>query len=82
MYSSVIGKIEKARIYAEERGRINFDSFVTHFRGEHDSHQVEYNAGAWSCSCQFFPSHGFCSHSMALQRILEDMLSTPEVPQA
>ncbi|MBI2855348.1 MAG: SWIM zinc finger family protein [Chloroflexi bacterium] len=82
MYSSVIGKIEKARRYAEEKGRVNFDSFIARFRGEHDSYQVEYKEGTWGCSCQFFAGHGFCSHSMALQRMLEDMLSPAEVPQA
>ena len=33
MYSSVIGKIEKAKRYAEEKGRVTFSSFVVTFRG-------------------------------------------------
>ena len=43
MYSSVIGKIEKAKRYAEEKGRVTFSSFVVTFRGENDDHKVEYN---------------------------------------
>ena len=81
MYSSVIGKIEKAKRYAEEKGRVTFSSFVVNFRGENDDHKVEYSEGNLTCTCSFFPGHGFCSHSMALQRMLEEMLPPVEVPQ-
>ena len=78
MYSSVIGKIEKAKRYAEEKGRVTFSSFVVNFHGENDDHKVEYSDGNLTCTCSFFPGHGFCSHSMALQRMLEEMLSPAE----
>ena len=65
MYSSVIGKIEKAKRYAEEKGRVTFSSFVVTFRGENDDHKVEYNDGNLTCTCAFFAGRGFCSHSMA-----------------
>lgn len=81
MYSSVIGKIEKAKRYAEEKSRVTFDSFVADFKGENDDHRLEYSGGNLACSCLFFISHDFCSHSMAVQRILEDMLPVPAVPQ-
>ena len=81
MYSSVIGKIEKAKRYAEEKGRVTFSSFVVTFRGENDDHKVEYNDGNLTCTCAFFAGRGFCSHSMALQRMLEEMLSPVEAPQ-
>ncbi len=81
MYSSVIGKIEKAKRYAEEKGRVTFDSFVAEFKGENDDHRLEYHDGNLACSCLFFAGHSFCSHSMALQRILEDMLPVPTVSQ-
>ncbi len=80
MYSSVIGKIEKAKRYAEEKGRVTFSSFVVTFRGENDDHKVEYNDGNLTCTCAFFAGRGFCSHSMALQRMLEEMLSPVEAP--
>ena len=82
MYSSVIGKIEKAKRYAEEKGRVTFDSFVAEFQGENDNHRLEYRKGNLTCSCLFFAGHSFCSHSMALQRMLEDMLPASVVPQA
>lgn len=81
MYSSVIGKIEKAKRYAEEKGRVTFSSFVVNFRGENDDHRVEYSEGTLSCTCAFFAGHGFCTHTMAIERMLEDMLSPVEVPQ-
>ena len=80
MYSSVIGKIEKAKRYAEEKGRVTFSSFVVNFRGENGDHKVEYSDGDLSCTCAFFAGRGFCSHSMALQRMLEEMLSPVEAP--
>ena len=82
MYSSVIGKIEKAKRYAEEKGRVTFDSFVADFKGENDDHRLEYSDGILKCSCDFYAGRGFCSHSMALQNILEGMLAAPAVPQA
>jgi hypothetical protein len=73
----MIGKIEKAKRYAEERDRIQFDQFVATFDGENNAHTVRYDQGSWSCDCDFFTTRGVCSHSMALERILEGMLSVP-----
>jgi len=80
MHSSLIGKIEKARRYAEEKDRIAFTTFTVRFRGEHDEHNVSYQKGRWQCSCHFFSGHGVCSHTMALERVLSGML--PGEPQA
>ena len=74
MHSSIISKIEKARAYAEERERVNITGFSAIFRGNHNEYQVSYNGRDWSCSCPFFASHSLCSHTMALQRMLEGML--------
>lgn len=75
----MIGKIEKAKRYAEERERIHFISFNVSFDGDNNPHTVNYNAGRWECDCSFFKSRGVCSHTMALERILAGMLpeSTP-----
>lgn len=79
MHSSLISKIEKARLYAQERERVTFQRFTATFRGEHDTYTVTYDAGRWACTCPFFSSHRTCSHSMALEHILGEMLpaSTP-----
>ena len=74
MHSSLIGKIEKARRYAQERDRICFASFKTTFRGSNDQHVVEYADGRWHCTCNFFSGWGLCAHTMALERIMGEML--------
>ncbi|MBI4233520.1 MAG: SWIM zinc finger family protein [Chloroflexi bacterium] len=74
MHSSLISKIEKARRYAQERDRIAIQEFTASFRGDHSSYAVTYRQGTWGCSCPFFSGHGLCSHTMALEHILEGMV--------
>jgi len=74
MQSSLIGKIEKANRYAQETERITFNEFSANFRGEHDNYATEYKAGKWHCSCHFFSTWGVCSHTLALEKILDKML--------
>lgn len=74
MNSSLIGKVLKAKRYAQEQQRAHFSTFIVLFRGEHGTYRVAYEDGAWGCSCQFFSSRGVCSHTMALQQILSEML--------
>ena len=81
MQSSLIGKIEKARMYAREPERVQLQEFQTTFRGEHDSYDVAYREGDWQCTCHFFPAWHTCSHIMALQKLLGVMLPRAAVPQ-
>jgi hypothetical protein len=75
MDNGLIGKIEKAKRYAEEeRDRIKFESFNVTFNGENNPHQVSFENQQWTCDCHFFETRGYCSHTMALERILEQML--------
>ena len=74
MQSSLIGKIEKAKRYAEERDRITFSELTVKFRGENNDYNTSYRDGKWQCTCSFFSSWGMCSHTMAMERILADML--------
>ena len=74
MQSSLIGKIEKAKRYAQETDRITFRELLVEFQGEHDNYTTSYKDGKWHCSCHFFPSWGLCSHTMALEKILGSML--------
>jgi hypothetical protein len=71
----MIGKIEKAKRYAEQRDRIQFTSFEVSFNGENSRHSISYDNGSWSCTCNFFQTRGVCSHTMALERILEGMIA-------
>ena len=74
MQSSLIGKVEKAKRYAQERERVTFFQLSVKFRGENDDYIINYQEGKWHCSCDFFAGRGLCSHTMALERILADML--------
>ena len=74
MQSSLIGKVEKAKRYAQEKDRISFNELQVRFRGENDNHITSYGCGKWQCSCDFFTSWGRCCHTMALERILSEML--------
>ncbi|HLF71721.1 MAG TPA: SWIM zinc finger family protein [Dehalococcoidia bacterium] len=74
MNSSVIGKIEKAKRYAQERTRMRVQSLSVEFKGENADHQVTLTGDRWHCTCDFFSGHGACAHSMALERVLEGML--------
>jgi len=77
--SSVIGKIEKARLYAQERTRMRVNELSVAFHGENGDHQVSLRGDQWHCTCDFFAmGHGACAHTMALERVLEGMLS-PEL---
>ncbi|MDX9865275.1 MAG: hypothetical protein RBT34_10760 [Anaerolineaceae bacterium] len=79
MDSGMIGKIEKAKRYAAEgRGRFQFESFVVNVEGENNLHRVTFEDGKMTCGCNFFQSRGRCSHTMALETLLEGMLTTVE----
>jgi hypothetical protein len=73
----MIGKIQKAKRYAEEKERIKFETFRAHFNGTNNAHTVEFKDGVWICDCEFFLSRKVCSHTMALERILEGMIPLP-----
>jgi hypothetical protein len=81
MNSSLIGKIEKAKRYAQERDRIHFTSLTADFRGEHDDYRVTLEGERWSCTCDFFAGWGTCAHTMALERVLESMLPKAALSQ-
>jgi len=77
--SSVIGKVEKARLYAHERSRMRVGEMVVAFHGENGDHEVTLRDKQWHCTCDFFATgHGTCAHTMALERVLEGMLA-PEL---
>lgn len=73
MYSSLIGMVQKAQQYAQEGERVHITQFSASFRGEHDSYEISYEEGAWRCSCERFTGPQYCSHTMALERMLGAM---------
>ncbi len=74
MQSSLIGKIEKAKRYAQEKDRVTFKELTVKFHGENSDYDVILKNGKWHCTCSFFSKWGLCSHTMAMEKILENML--------
>ena len=80
MDSSLIGKVDKAKKYAQERERVRFSHFTLRFQGNHRVHELTYRSGSWNCTCGYFPRHETCSHVMAVERMLEGMLESRPAP--
>ncbi|MBL7061545.1 MAG: hypothetical protein ISS54_02260 [Dehalococcoidia bacterium] len=74
MHSSLIGKVEKAKRYAQEPDRVTLSEFSADFRGEHSNYTVNYKDNRWHCTCQFFSQWKTCSHTMALQQLFVGVL--------
>lgn len=70
----LIGKLEKAKRYAEDRKRFRFNQFDLTFHGDNNEHHVSYDNGVFACDCEFFLTHKRCGHSMALEILLKDMI--------
>jgi len=70
----IIGKIEKAKRYAQERDRFRFNQFTVTFSGDNNEHQVTFDQGDFHCDCEYFLLRHRCSHTMALEQVLEKML--------
>jgi hypothetical protein len=79
MDNGMIRKFAKAKQYAQERDRIKFTSFTVELDGKNNPHIVTYNQGEWQCDCDYFIGRGRCSHTMALEQVLEDMLPEEEI---
>jgi hypothetical protein len=79
---SMIGKIEKAKRYSQERNRFEFHSFSVTVKGDNNSHDVKYENGVWKCDCEFFLTRGRCVHTMSLETILDGMTVPAQVATA
>ncbi len=82
MNSGLIGKIDKAKKYAQERHRMHVASLSVNFDGENDTHQVALDGDTWRCSCDFFHGWGSCAHTMALERVLDGMVPATSLDAA
>lgn len=74
MDSGMIGKIEKAIRYSQERDRFRFQQFTVAVQGTHNTHTVSYNDGKLTCTCEFYGTRGTCSHTIAIEKLLGEML--------
>lgn len=74
MQSSLIGKIEKARRYANEPSRVSIQHLSATFRGDNGEHRISIKDGVLQCECEFFAARGVCCHTMAMERMLANVL--------
>lgn len=70
MASSLISKVAKAKLYAAQPDRLQFQDFTLTLRGDNDTHTVAYHDDHWHCTCSSFHDDGLCAHTMAVERIL------------
>jgi hypothetical protein len=80
MQSSLIGKVQKAHRYAQERHRMTIDGLHVRFAGENSEHEITLRDGTWDCNCEFFRSWAICSHTMAIEQVLTGMVPAQQVP--
>ncbi|MDA0271369.1 MAG: hypothetical protein O2798_09560 [Chloroflexi bacterium] len=73
MQSGMIGKIDKAHRYAQERDRFEIQELSVRVHGDNGDHVVTYAAGHWQCECDFFRSNDACAHTMALELVTQGM---------
>ena len=73
----MVNKIQKAKQYASQKDRIRIDTLSVTFLGTNNPHVVTFDHGQWNCDCEFFQTRGRCSHTMALEIVLEGMLPEP-----
>jgi len=78
----MIGKIEKAKRYAEERDRITFNSLSMQLSGDNSTYELGLTADGWHCTCPGFHAHAICPHIMAMERLFKPMLKREPLPYA
>lgn len=78
----MIGKIEKAKRYAQQPERITFLSFTADFKGDNNTYQITLGPEGWDCSCPGFRTHGMCPHVMSMERLFKPMLKRSPLPYA
>jgi hypothetical protein len=82
MDSGMIGKIDKAKRYAQEPHRFHFQAFTVMIDGENNSHVVRFENDTWNCDCEYFRTRHVCTHTIALSDyILRDMVTPCSAPE-
>lgn len=74
MDSSLVKKMEKAKDYSVQEGRVVLTQCQARFRGDNADHELSYEAGKWSCNCYYFARRDTCTHTMAMEMMLRSMV--------
>ena len=76
---NIVSDVRKAKRYAQERDRIEILSFDCTFEGYNKTHFITYDEGVWTSTASFFAQRGVCSHTMALEKVLGDLVQPARV---
>lgn len=76
-HQNVVSDVDKANRYYAEQDRMKIRSFQARFRGSNSEHRVSYEEGHWSCDAPSFARLGISSHTIALERLLGELV-TPQ----
>lgn len=79
---SMIGKIQKAKEYAEQPDRVTFNSLHIEFRGNNATYAITLGPEGWHCTCPGFQKYAICPHIMTLERLFAPMLKRERLPYA
>jgi hypothetical protein len=79
---SMIGKIQKAKEYAEDPSRVTFNTLAVEFRGSNDTYHLTLGPEGWHCTCPGFQKYAICPHIMTLERLFAPMLKRERLPYA
>lgn len=69
----MIGKVQKAKRYAQERERFHLQKLEIAVDGTNNQHHVSLKDGGLVCTCDFYQSREYCSHTMAIEEIMKGM---------
>lgn len=82
MDTSMIGKIQKAKQYAQEPERVTFNTFKAEFKGNNDTYTVTLTPEGWECTCPGYSKYRICPHIMTLEKVFAPMLKRERLAYA
>ena len=54
MDTSLVRKMEKAKDYVAQEGRVTLMNGEATFRDNNSDHKISYESGEWSCTCYYY----------------------------
>jgi hypothetical protein len=77
---NIVSDVKKAKRYSEELDRIKIISFQVAFKGDNKDHTVSYDNGKWDSTSSYFKTRGICAYTMAMERILGNLVEPIRQP--
>ena len=81
-HQNIVSDVDKANRYYAEQDRMTIRRFQAHFLGSNSEHQVAYEEGRWECDAFSFARLGVSSHTIAMERILGELVTPQSLGEA